>query len=386
MKTILFDLWTAQPSNGSKFHGGGEYIKSVFNHLLMNYFSEIKISVFFDFSLFLDNWILKLIENHGIEKHDIRNNKDLQTLLTNEKPNIFFSGLPYLYGNLQIPPQTFFVGTIHGLRTIEIPSDKFAYKYFKASRSIKEWVKSHFKSYFRKKRIHDFEICLKNLDSIVCVSNHTKYAIKTFFHQLSKQVNCFYTPQKVNSCNIIEHTDVASKFILLIATNRFEKNSYRAVRALNNLFEKGFLTNYKVVTTGNIPQSVEKSITHKSKFIHLGYVSPEKLEGLYADCDFFLYPTLNEGFGMPPLEAMKYGKTCIVSGVCSVPEVCGEAVYYINPYDISEMENRILMAEENKISPEKIKAHLATIIKSQERDLDNLFHFICSCSKKDIQK
>ena len=83
---------------------------------------------------------------------------------------------------------------------------------------------------------------------------------------------------------------------------------------------------------------------------------------------------------------MKYGKTCIVSGVCSVPEVCGDAVYYINPYDIDEIQNRILMAEENKIQPEKIKKHLDAITQLQEQDLDQLCQFICSCSKNKIQE
>ena len=236
MNNILFDLWTAQPTPNSKFHGGGEYIKSVFKHLVTNYSSELKISVYYDDSLFLDDWILELIQVHNLQTYNIKNFDSLQSLISNNIPNIFFSGLPYFYGHLQIPSQTYFLGTVHGLRIIEIPCDQFAYKYFKFPQSIKELIKSKIGKNLQKKQIRNYQTCLNNLDSIICVSNHTKYAIKNFFPELKKQVNCFYTPPKAVSCKAIEHTDIASKFILLIATNRFEKNSYRAIKALDNLF------------------------------------------------------------------------------------------------------------------------------------------------------
>ena len=136
-----------------------------------------------------------------------------------------------------------------------------------------------------------------------------------------------------------------------------------------------------VVTVGKLPNKIETVIEYKDRFIQYDYVSSEILEGLYADCDFFLYPTLNEGFGMPPLEAMKYGKTCVVSGVCSVPEVCGDAVYYINPYDINEIQTRVLLASENKISPEKIASRLQFVNKKQDADLVSLCEYILSVSK-----
>ena len=108
----------------------------------------------------------------------------------------------------------------------------------------------------------------------------------------------------------------------------------------------------------------------------MDYVDIDKLESLYKYCDLFLYASLNEGFGMPPLEAMKYGKTCIVSGVCSLPEICGDAVYYVNPYDINEIASRILNAAMVKITPNKVITQYSKIHERQENDLDKLCEFI----------
>ena len=76
------------------------------------------------------------------------------------------------------------------------------------------------------------------------------------------------------------------------------------------------------------------------------------------------------------MEAMKYGKTCLVSAVASLPEVYGESVYYCNPYDKMEMQNMLLQAIENPISVEKIKAKLDTFQYRLKSDLDELITLI----------
>jgi len=61
---------------------------------------------------------------------------------------------------------------------------------------------------------------------------------------------------------------------------------------------------------------------------------------LYADC--LVFPSLYEGFGLPPLEAMASGVPVVVSNAASLPEVCGEAALYFNPLDPGEMAEKIL--------------------------------------------
>lgn len=373
---ILFDLLMAQPAGTSKFHGGGEYIKIVFKYLVNNFCDKCELIVFYDHSKFLDDWVLDLLKKFSIKSFNIKNINEIQKILDSEHLNVFYSGLPYQYTSLKIPKNVFYCGTIHGLRNIELPCDKFTYKYFEGKTSFKAFIKSNMSEFIRQKNLKNFEQSIKLLNSILCVSNHTKYAIKNFFPNINVPIYTFYTPEKrIETVSISPNNQ---KYILLISCDRWEKNCYRAFTALDNLFDKNLIDEYKIYTVGKIPNKIWKNIKHKERYICNNYVEPQILETLYANCDIFLYPTLNEGFGMPPQEAMKYGKTCIVSGICSLPEIYKNAVYYCNPYDIAEIENRILMAKDNKINPKIIEQQLEIIHTKQIADLEKLCKYITS--------
>jgi glycosyltransferase involved in cell wall biosynthesis len=106
-----------------------------------------------------------------------------------------------------------------------------------------------------------------------------------------------------------------------------------------------------------------------------GYVFPEDLEILYKNACLFIYPTLNEGFGYPPLEAMKYGTLCACSANSAITEICGDAVLYFNPFDEIEIGIRVLQSFDEEIRKEKavkMTARYQLISKKQEHDLDLL--------------
>jgi glycosyltransferase involved in cell wall biosynthesis len=76
-----------------------------------------------------------------------------------------------------------------------------------------------------------------------------------------------------------------------------------------------------------------------------GFVSDQTLAALYRLADVFVFPSLYEGFGLPPLEAMASGTPVIASNVSSLPEVVGSAAYMIDPYEpasIAEGMRRVL--------------------------------------------
>jgi glycosyltransferase involved in cell wall biosynthesis len=68
----------------------------------------------------------------------------------------------------------------------------------------------------------------------------------------------------------------------------------------------------------------------------LGYVPDEDLPPLYSGAAIFLYPSLNEGFGIPPLEAMACGTPAVVGNNSAMPEVCGAAALYVSGFDAAE--------------------------------------------------
>lgn len=73
----------------------------------------------------------------------------------------------------------------------------------------------------------------------------------------------------------------------------------------------------------------------------LGRVSDAELKNYYAHALCFVYPSLYEGFGIPPLEAMACGTPVIVSAIPSLEEVCGDAALYVNPYDEKDIAKAI---------------------------------------------
>jgi len=72
-----------------------------------------------------------------------------------------------------------------------------------------------------------------------------------------------------------------------------------------------------------------------------GYVDHRDLPQLYSSAAAFIYPSLYEGFGLPPLEAMVHRCPAIVSRASSLPEVCGEAAYYVDPLVVDDMAKAI---------------------------------------------
>jgi alpha-1,3-rhamnosyl/mannosyltransferase len=66
---------------------------------------------------------------------------------------------------------------------------------------------------------------------------------------------------------------------------------------------------------------------------HIGFVSEDDLPILYAGAGLFIYPSIYEGFGLPPLEAMASGVPVIVAARSCLPEVCGPAALYVDPDD-----------------------------------------------------
>ncbi|MEZ5315263.1 MAG: glycosyltransferase family 1 protein [Chlamydiales bacterium] len=71
---------------------------------------------------------------------------------------------------------------------------------------------------------------------------------------------------------------------------------------------------------------------------YMGYVPDDMLSEVYSGADLFVFPSIYEGFGIPPLEAMVCGCPVLVSRIASLPEVCGDAAEYIDPFSVSSIK------------------------------------------------
>lgn len=79
----------------------------------------------------------------------------------------------------------------------------------------------------------------------------------------------------------------------------------------------------------------------ESDLIITGFVSEGQLRWLYENCRAYVFPSLSEGFGLPPLEAMIHGAPVVASNATCIPEVCGEAAHYFDPLDVDDIARAI---------------------------------------------
>ncbi len=94
-------------------------------------------------------------------------------------------------------------------------------------------------------------------------------------------------------------------------------------------------------------QELKDLLSTQKNVILTGYITNEELKHLYSSATCFVYPSLYEGFGMPPLEAMACGCPTIVSNTSSLPEVCGNASIYVSPNDIEGIGKAIQSVIDN---------------------------------------
>lgn len=141
---------------------------------------------------------------------------------------------------------------------------------------------------------------------------------------------------------------IQDKYILYVGTLEPRKNIGRLIQAYGKLVLENRITQNLVIAGKKgwayqeIYDVVEKlSPDCKKKIIFTGYVQEADLPLLYSGADLFVYPSLYEGFGIPPLEAMACGVPTISSKVSSLPEVVGGAGILVDPYDVEELAQSI---------------------------------------------
>jgi len=97
-----------------------------------------------------------------------------------------------------------------------------------------------------------------------------------------------------------------------------------------------------------------KELEVSNSVVLTGYVPKDHLPALYSGALFFVYPSYFEGFGLPPLEAMKCGAAVIVGNKTSLPEIVGDAGVLVDPFDV----NDIACAMEKLMGDSSFRAHL----------------------------
>lgn len=154
---------------------------------------------------------------------------------------------------------------------------------------------------------------------------------------------------------------IAGDYILTVGSIQPRKNLPRLINAYAKLFrERRFENLPRLVVAGKRAWlyretlAAASSTTVRDQIIFTGYVPDEDLSVLYSAAKCFIYPSFFEGFGLPPLEAMRCGTPTITGDQTCLPEVVGDGALLVNPFD----EQSILEGIVNVLCDDRLRAQL----------------------------
>ena len=382
---LLFNLVAVQPIHSAKFHGGGSYGEVIFWALVKR---GVQFSCAYDSRKYLDPMILDACRTQNIPLFDI-NEKTPQQIIDENQIDTFYTPLYSLEKKWDINVKDF-VFTWHGVRALEMQyswagvgfAKKLGQKFEALVRYRESWKKHYYKPKYQALAARMAEGKART----ITVSEHSRASIKSFFPELlDLEIPVFYSPMTAYEPEGFLPPGVAAKkYFLLTSGARWEKNNLRAAMAFDELVgmyqSQGKPFDFKMAITGAAnPKAYLRHLKHKDRFVLLGYVENRELEFLHQNAYAFVFPSLNEGFGYPPVQSLRYGVPVAASGTTSIPEVCGDAVLYFDPYSVSEIKNRLVQLLDSKIYDEyaaRAPKRYVEVNTRQNEDLEHTIDFI----------
>lgn len=213
-------------------------------------------------------------------------------------------------------------------------------------------------------------------DKIITVSINSKNDLMKFLKVREDKISVIYNGvDQEKFCKmefslvreILLKRNWPEKYMLYAGTiDHPGKNAITVIKVFENLRKKGLYFG-KLILAG-MPgagfEYIEKYVAesdYKAEIIIAGFVSDDELVALYSNCDVFVFISLYEGFGIPPLEALACGAKVVTSSTSSLPEVVGKVGWSAAPENIDDVELKVLEAlrfDIDETYEKNVKMHL----------------------------
>ena len=215
---------------------------------------------------------------------------------------------------------------------------------------------------------------------IITDSQNTKNDLKRILKIKDKKISVIHLgiddnyfpdrdPQKLKELKT--KYKITKPYLLFVSQWRPHKGINNLVKSFEILNDRFKITDLELVITGKPnPQfpEIEKRINHsplRSRIITPGFVEENDMVPLYSNAEAFVFPSIYEGFGLNPLEAIACGAPVATSNKSSIPEFCGKAALYFDPYDPED----IALKTHTLLSNQKLRQDLIN------RGFENLKRF-----------
>jgi glycosyltransferase involved in cell wall biosynthesis len=247
--------------------------------------------------------------------------------------------MPWFYAPAVVPPRL--VITVHDLTDILTPPPGIS-------------------ASFQAARLYFARRALTRADRIIAVSHSSKRDLSRTFDVPEGKIEVVYNalderflrePMPEGADRILERHAVTDPFVLYAGNIKPQKNLPRLIEAFavakSELRDHPNYANLKLLLIGDSAEEhsdlrravLRSRVQGDVRF--LGFVPHPVLRVFYSRASAFLFPSLYEGFGLPPLEAMAHGAPVLTSSVSSLPEVFSTAALLVNPENIFEIARGI---------------------------------------------
>jgi glycosyltransferase involved in cell wall biosynthesis len=215
--------------------------------------------------------------------------------------------------------------------------------------------KNDIKNIYRKNFI---KLTYKKVNKVITSSNFAKNEIMKVLNLPDEKIDVVYLsvdekfkPQPAEKIKEIkEKYGISKNYILYVGNAKPHKNLNRLLSAWQ-LIDEEIKKDYILVLAG-----VGQKFCYKDEdILIIPFVSEEELPVLYTGATVFVFPSIYEGFGLPPLEAMACGCPVVCSNVSSMTEILGDACLYFNPYDVNQISKTILEILHSETLREKLR-------------------------------
>lgn len=249
------------------------------------------------------------------------------------------------------------------------------------------------KKMFYRTKIAD-PLMVKRSDKIITVSENSKRDLIKFLNAPEKKITVvyngvdqekFHRMDAAKAEGILQAKGWPTDFILYAGTiDHPGKNAIAVVKAFEELKKTGKYDGQCVLAgmPGSgfefVKEYIDKS-EYKDQIVITGFVSDEELVALYSKCATFVFVSLYEGFGIPPLEALSCGAKVVVSSTSSLPEVVGDIGITVDPSNqdaITEAVYESLQKNADAEYQKKVKEHLKNY---DWKNLSNQFETVLIC-------
>ena len=223
-----------------------------------------------------------------------------------------------------------------------------------------------FPKFFQAKNKALISLMVSKAEKVIAVSQSIKKDLQEILKCPEEKIRVIYSgfdkrmfeSPEVDRQKILDKYSIKDKYLLFLGTLEPSKNIVRlfeAFKIFKGQNKKDKITgDYKLVMAGKRGwlakeyRQIAKDLGLAKDIIFTGYVIGDDLVPLFHNADFFVMPSLYEGFGTTVLEAFATGTPAIVSNVSSIPEIAGDAAELVNPMDVQNIADAMIKFSRNE--------------------------------------